>query len=118
MKSRRKWGALLAPFLGFALIASGCGDSGSKTAAAPTTTQGVTATTTPVTTGTATEFSSPRPLPPTGEGPPGRDALAASAAGAAPRVAVRARSWDCSVRCWDATTPRRFCERSRPTRQI
>jgi NitT/TauT family transport system substrate-binding protein len=53
MKSRRKWGALLAPFIGFALIASACGDSGSKTAAAPTTTQGVTATTTPVTTGTA-----------------------------------------------------------------
>ena len=52
MRSRRKL-AFLAPFIGLMLIASACGDDGGTADTAPTTTKGITATTTPVTTGTA-----------------------------------------------------------------
>src|SRR5689334_20444026 len=48
MRARRKWGAFLAPLLGFALIASACGDDSgdsttpgaSTTAAAPSSSAG------------------------------------------------------------------------------
>ena len=51
MRARRKWGAFLAPFLGFALIASACGDDDGTTTPGVTTTLS-TATTSPPTTGT------------------------------------------------------------------
>jgi len=52
MTPRKKWRALLVPLLGFALIASACGDDSETGTDTPTTTLGSTATTTPVTTGT------------------------------------------------------------------
>src|SRR5687768_10157308 len=53
MTSRKKWRALLVPLLGFALIASACGDDETDTTDTPNTTLANTATTTPVTTGPA-----------------------------------------------------------------
>ncbi|HUP75914.1 MAG TPA: hypothetical protein VM282_22970 [Acidimicrobiales bacterium] len=53
MTSRKHWRALLVPLLGFALIASACGDDDDDTTTPGVTTTLSTATTSPVTTGTA-----------------------------------------------------------------